>query len=1255
MTLIGGILLLLAISILAVYVLPNMMAAIDKNVNNQIAGNVTATLLSNTSFAEDSTVMINFSLNLLNTSMNISSINVTIPATINLSAYTVSLGLTTDNFTNATGTFRNVTNAKGQAILIWENLTSSGNKGWLIKGGQTKSFWFNLTADKPRNFNITVYINVTNQTGGVDNETGSVDGTGENLFDFGMNSTNFTIVVNDTTAPSSDVFVDLMGADSNTHLILANATPWINATKSLNISCNFTDNYNVTQVQIYGIPATPTFSVAGAPFLINQTVAAFGFNATALNINNTGLSGIDTSANATNYSMVRNNTILTTGKYLYYCTVTDNASNKANSTIEPFEITAWDVGGSVQNSTYNNETGVNVSIYEFVMASGGPPTEVLINSINSSATLGLFNLTEIRGNQSKPSGAAPGAGNYSTQYKIKLLYYTNMTSTNITVTEMGPFFPPMPKEPILFGMNNSVFYTKDAVSFRLCAFNDSNASGGYEAGFNYEISDDSLGYGVAYSAPQNVTCNTTIAVPQNRSYTISFMRIPNFFNGTQGNASAPPTPPQSIQFTNLTSYSKGKIIDVMKNLSVSLYFVNITVNFTGNNTVLNISNVSVYLVPHTGFITPNSAFPVLYKTLGGWANVSVSNSSIGDLNFSNKDSSVTFKVLGSSSGIEYFVIISANGTSDASGWMGNFSVTTANVSMNVTATRLAGWFEGENRTEYIINLKNSSGNALTSVQNAELQIKDPNFGTTRFVGFSVNSTGSFKFPILKNSTWAKVRAFTGDSAPVEWVIDLTLNQSNVTLNAFRPEQFDPNGNGSRGNLTSGVTIAFYKMTTACSIPYPDASCKFSSATASQDVGAFNPMQAMLAGKSNVMVNISTGVTMYFIGVDMLSSGPPDMILSQNASNQSVGASSASSVFRFGSMAPDVMDNVWVGVPYVSTVTPDSSTFTFSLTSLFNRTWGKVWDYRYNTSAQVPDEYVDYNVTMLGATGITCSKDNWTDQDCYVNTTDDKLWFRLPHFTGTEPTVTGTSTAGPGGGSGGGGGGGGESKPVTHSWTKITPGVATIAHIDDSAIGLKQIQITVKNQANAVSITITKLAGQPATIEKTIEGQVYKYMRIDKTNLTDDNIDKIIIKVMVEKSWIKNKSLSKDKLSVYRWDDTNKVWQELKTTVDTEDSTYVYLNGETTKLSYFAIAQSGGAITPLTQPELCGNSAVDSGENCANCPSDVKCPTGQECKNGVCTTISTGEQPKKGLSWVWWTVAIVLILIIVLIIVTRRKR
>ncbi|MDP3992089.1 MAG: hypothetical protein Q8P79_01105, partial [Nanoarchaeota archaeon] len=67
----------------------------------------------------------------------------------------------------------------------------------------------------------------------------------------------------------------------------------------------------------------------------------------------------------------------------------------------------------------------------------------------------------------------------------------------------------------------------------------------------------------------------------------------------------------------------------------------------------------------------------------------------------------------------------------------------------------------------------------------------------------------------------------------------------------------------------------------------------------------------------------------------------------------------------------------------------------------------------------------------------------------------------------------------------GGGGGGTTTPnlpeEIHSWTKMTPGVVNIMKDFNPEIGVKEIQITVNNEAQNVQITVTKYDGKPAEV------------------------------------------------------------------------------------------------------------------------------------------------------------------------------
>ena len=72
----------------------------------------------------------------------------------------------------------------------------------------------------------------------------------------------------------------------------------------------------------------------------------------------------------------------------------------------------------------------------------------------------------------------------------------------------------------------------------------------------------------------------------------------------------------------------------------------------------------------------------------------------------------------------------------------------------------------------------------------------------------------------------------------------------------------------------------------------------------------------------------------------------------------------------------------------------------------------------------------------------------------------------------------------------------------YSFTKITPGAATIIKDFNSETGLKQIEIQVNNEAQNVRVSVTKYDGRPADVSVSKTGKVYQYMQISVQNLAD---------------------------------------------------------------------------------------------------------------------------------------------------------
>ena len=164
-----------------------------------------------------------------------------------------------------------------------------------------------------------------------------------------------------------------------------------------------------------------------------------------------------------------------------------------------------------------------------------------------------------------------------------------------------------------------------------------------------------------------------------------------------------------------------------------------------------------------------------------------------------------------------------------------------------------------------------------------------------------------------------------------------------------------------------------------------------------------------------------------------------------------------------------------------------------------------------------------------------------------------------------------------------GGGGGvpiptEIRPrVAYLFDRLVPGAAKIMRIQKEEIGIREIEISVKNQVNNVRITVTKLEGKPATVVHEVSGKVYQYIEITAENLGDENVSQAKIRFEVDTSWINENRIDKHTVALYRY--ANDTWQKLNTTMINETESYVTYEAVTPGFSVFAI--SGETVKETT--------------------------------------------------------------------------
>ena len=177
------------------------------------------------------------------------------------------------------------------------------------------------------------------------------------------------------------------------------------------------------------------------------------------------------------------------------------------------------------------------------------------------------------------------------------------------------------------------------------------------------------------------------------------------------------------------------------------------------------------------------------------------------------------------------------------------------------------------------------------------------------------------------------------------------------------------------------------------------------------------------------------VLVSYINVDMLASGPPDAMFEDDNTISEGTSGGFSKAMRFGSNGPTIYDYVLISIPYTegSTSTSglnESADVNISIPLLYDEDWNVMWNTSSNgtAGAALAANYTHYEAnsaeweTLMGNNTCVTNVSQFNETNpCYIDTTNNRIWIRLPHFSGTGPSVSGSSiiaTSNPPSGGGG---------------------------------------------------------------------------------------------------------------------------------------------------------------------------------------------------------------------------------------------
>jgi PGF-pre-PGF domain-containing protein len=133
--------------------------------------------------------------------------------------------------------------------------------------------------------------------------------------------------------------------------------------------------------------------------------------------------------------------------------------------------------------------------------------------------------------------------------------------------------------------------------------------------------------------------------------------------------------------------------------------------------------------------------------------------------------------------------------------------------------------------------------------------------------------------------------------------------------------------------------------------------------------------------------------------------------------------------------------------------------------------------------------------------------------------------------------------------------------------KISNGSEGTAHFSKSdRHNVQTITIGVVENATNIKIAIATAPQQTSLGANTNE---YSSFQIAATNLSDDNVNSVVIDFKVDRNWLSNNQIPENGVNLYRYE--NGEWTRLNTSLLRSDETYEYYEAKSPGLSMFAIA------------------------------------------------------------------------------------
>ena len=162
---------------------------------------------------------------------------------------------------------------------------------------------------------------------------------------------------------------------------------------------------------------------------------------------------------------------------------------------------------------------------------------------------------------------------------------------------------------------------------------------------------------------------------------------------------------------------------------------------------------------------------------------------------------------------------------------------------------------------------------------------------------------------------------------------------------------------------------------------------------------------------------------------------------------------------------------------------------------------------------------------------------------------------------------------------------GQEVPVVRFWNKTYAGTEMIIEVNNQGtFPIGYVSLMPNTDGDDVEIKVELLLGEPP-LEVPLVSSVYHYFEVEKSGITNDDLDNVEIEFRVDKLWLAENRLFDGIMGLSMYDDVNDQWGFFEGTKLREDDRYVYYTADAPGLSYFAITSkplTGFSFTDLPE-------------------------------------------------------------------------